>query len=89
MLHLQETRAPNMDCAILISKLVAIERKVGRTISPDVHSLLIEAQFCAVQLHRDRMEILNENIKLRGALMTALTVMPHPEQSALMAPRQA
>ena len=77
-----------MDCAILISKLVAIERKVGRTISPDVHSLLIEAQFCAVQLHRDRMEILTENIKLRGALLTALTLMPQREQSALMSPQQ-
>jgi hypothetical protein len=78
-----------MDCATLINKLVEIEREVGRQISPDVHSLLMEAQFCAVQLYRDRIEILNENIKLRGALMTALTLLPSPEQDALMAPQQA
>ena len=65
-----------MDCAILINKLVQIEQEVGRQLSPGLHSLLIEAQFCAVQLYRDRMEILNENIELRGALMTALTVLP-------------
>jgi len=78
-----------MDCAILINKLVEIEQEVGRQLSPGLHSLLIEAQFCAVQLYRDRMEILNENIKLRGALMTALTVLPYQKQNALMAPQQA
>jgi hypothetical protein len=78
-----------MDCANLINKLVEIEREVGRQLSPDVRSLLMDAQFCAVQLYRDRMEILNENIKLRGALMTELTLMPSPEQNLLMAPQQA
>jgi hypothetical protein len=78
-----------MDCANLINKLVEIEREVGRQISPDVHSMLMEAQFCAVQLHRDRIAILNENIKLRGALMTALTLMPHQEQNALAASQAA
>ena len=73
-----------MDCANLINKLIAIEREVGRQISPSVHALLIEAQFCAVQLHRDRMEILNENLKLRGALLTALNVMPPLEQNSEM-----
>jgi hypothetical protein len=49
----------------------------------------MEAQFCAVQLHRDRIAILNENIKLRGALMTALTLIPHQEQNALAASQAA
>jgi hypothetical protein len=78
-----------MDCANLINKLVEIERELGRQISPDVHSLLMEAQFCAVQLYLDRMEILNENVKLRGALMTALTLLPAPEQNALPASQAA
>ena len=78
-----------MDAATLIKKLVEIECEVGRQISPGAHSLLLEAQFCAVQLHRDRMEIVNENIQLRGALMTALTMMQSRDKSALSAPREA
>jgi len=78
-----------MDCANLINKLVEIERELGRQISPDVHSLLMEAQFCAGQLYRDRIEILNENVKLRSALMTALTVLPAREQNGLNASQAA
>lgn len=71
-----------MDCAILIDKLVEIEEEVGKHLTPDLYAKLLEAEFCALQLYRDRIEILNENIKLRGALMTTLTLLPLEEQSA-------
>ena len=71
-----------MDCAILIDKLVEIEQQVGKQLTPELYAKLLEAEFCAVQLYRERIQILNENIKLRGALMTTLTLLPLQEQSA-------
>ena len=78
-----------MDVATLIEKLVELEREVGRQIPPGAHSLLLEMQFYALQLHRDRVEILNENIKLRGALLTALTMSQTREQASLTQSQEA
>ena len=89
MHHLQEKGARGMDAAMLIKKLVEFECEVGKQIPPGAHTMLLEAQFCAIQLHRERMDILKENVKLRSALMTALALMPPQEQRALGTPQEA
>ena len=78
-----------MDAGTLIKKLFEFEREVGMQISPGAHSMLLELQSAAAQLHRERMEILNENIKLRGALQTTLTMLQSREPALLAESQEA
>lgn len=82
-----------MDAARLLLKLIEIERAVGQLSVTEVRSLLVEAEHCAVLLHQDRMEMLNENLRLRGALLTPpptpMPLMPPPPQQLnLMMPQE-
>jgi hypothetical protein len=55
-----------MDAATLLLQLIEIEREVGEHVTPKVRSMLMEAQQCALRLHRDRINILHENVRLRS-----------------------
>lgn len=54
-----------MGAADLIQKLVAIERAVGKVKTPDVHSLVLEAQGLVLELQRQTIDTLRENARLR------------------------
>jgi hypothetical protein len=49
---------------ILISKLIEIG-KASRPESPAVRNLVVEAQDCALQMHREMVRLLHENEQLR------------------------
>jgi len=54
-----------MSAANLIKKLVEIERAVGKTRTPEVHSLVLEAQGFVLEIQRAMIETLRENARLR------------------------
>lgn len=54
-----------MSAANLIEKLVEIERAVGRARTADVHSMVLEAQGCVLEIQRQIIETLRENTRLR------------------------
>jgi hypothetical protein len=66
-----------MDAATLLLRLIEIERAVEKHATPSIRSMLIEAQQCALQMHRDRINILNENVRLRS---DALAVFVRAEE---------
>jgi hypothetical protein len=66
-----------MDAATLLLRLIEIERAVEQQATPKVRAMLMEAQQCALQLHRDRINILHENVRLRS---DALAVFVRAEE---------
>jgi phage baseplate assembly protein W len=66
-----------MDAATLLLRLIEIERAVEKHATPSIRSMLMEAQQCALQMHQDRIRILNENVRLRS---DALAVFVRAEE---------
>ena len=67
-----------MDTATLLMRLIEIERAVGKQATPNVRSMLMEAQQCALHLHRDRINVLNENVRLRGDALAVFARVEEP-----------
>jgi hypothetical protein len=67
-----------MDAATLLLRLIEIERAVGKHATPSIRSMLIEAQQCALEMHRDRINILNENVKLRSDALAVFVRADEP-----------
>jgi len=68
--------------------LIEIERAVGQISAPEIRSMLVEAEQCVCQLHQDRMEILDENLRLRSAVVTMMPLMPASLRLHCLAPPQ-
>jgi hypothetical protein len=54
-----------MGAANLISKLMEIERAIGRARPVDVHALVLEAQSYVLEIQRQMIDTLRENARLR------------------------
>jgi hypothetical protein len=67
-----------MDAAKLLLRLMEIERAMEKHETPGVRSMLIDAQNLALQLYRDRLEILNENVRLRADALAVLVRVDDP-----------
>jgi hypothetical protein len=57
--------AVTMSAANLISKLVEIEKVVGKARIAEVHGLVLEAQSCVLEIQRQVIDTLRENARLR------------------------
>jgi len=67
-----------MDAATLLLRLIEIERAVEQQATPKVRAMLLEAQQCALQLHRERINILNENLRLRSDALAVFVRVDEP-----------
>lgn len=54
-----------MSAAILISRLLQIERTLGRSHPLEIRNLVLEAQGCVLELEQQLIETLRENERLR------------------------
>jgi hypothetical protein len=54
-----------MSAANLINKLMEIERAVSRARAAEMHTMVLEAQGCVLEIQRQMIEMLRENARLR------------------------
>jgi hypothetical protein len=54
-----------MSAANLVSKLMEIERVVGKTRTTELHGLVLEAQGFVLEIQRQLIDTLRENARLR------------------------
>lgn len=54
-----------MNAANLVSKLMEIERAIGRATTADVHAMVLDAQGCVLEIQVQLIETMRENARLR------------------------
>jgi hypothetical protein len=54
-----------MSTAILITRLLQIERALGKSHALEIRTIVMEAQGCALELEQQMIEVLQENQRLR------------------------